>query len=701
MNIAIACLFSAVSLLRPEGSNLVFKALCEGGEKFQCVEFHPDVHDFTPYDRCALDYLYLGEDGEPIHYFFVGATEVFGKHDVLASRRIISAGAGRWVFRLCNWPKCTDPTNITRIWLGKDNTAGAELLVKGMTLLKPGEPDLPPVTLTAAESARLETYLKARQERKVRGFRGPRDAFAARCRAAGLNPDPLAFGVADSMSRVRPREGFDDSVVRAADRAALSLAKGEREAVQVLAMPTRADVAGLQLVCAGVTDGVTVSCAPMGYVLTRDQPGYAIGFERDGKRVITPVGVGWWPDPILSYTNACDVAKDDVQSFWVGASASAGAKAGTRHLRLVFRTASSGEEVFSLPLDVTVHGFAVPRTSPLPILTAFNPRPVGAQYAAVKDDPEAPCNLWKRARDAWGDFLADHYLMMDDIYSRDFRYLDQLKRMKAQGRLGAYSLGYFNPAFGDGGAWKGTHLKDYRRNVAAAKEAGILDQAWFYGADEVTSNHLQAVDLAAGFLHAEFPGIPVLTTAQDWTHGTVVRNADAFCPYTEMFVRHADAIPAARAAGRRVWWYFCNQPTAPWANMLVECAPIEARLLMGAMTARERPDGFLYYELAIWNARRPITGGPFTDWEPVTVPRFHGDGSWVCCGPDGVPLSTQRFENFRDGLEDLAYVKLAEARYGKRVKVPQDIMRSMTDFTDDAAKVRRWRDALVRAISGY
>ena len=129
----------------------------------------------------------------------------------------------------------------------------------------------------------------------------------------------------------------------------------------------------------------------------------------------------------------------------------------------------------------------------------------------------------------------------------------------------------------------------------------------------------------------------------------------------------------------------------------MECQPIEPRLLMGAMTARERPDGFLYWEIAYWNSPRPVTGGPFTDWD-CTRCRFHGDGCWTCCGPDGIPLSTQRLENFRDGLEDFAYVKLVEAKYGRTVKVPERIMRSMTDYTDDPKDVRRWRSQMAEAL---
>ena len=94
----------------------------------------------------------------------------------------------------------------------------------------------------------------------------------------------------------------------------------------------------------------------------------------------------------------------------------------------------------------------------------------------------------------------------------------------------------------------------------------------------------------------------------------------------------------------------------------------------------------------------PITSGPFTSWSPEGWGDYAGDGNIVACGPGGRPLSTQRLENFRDGLEDFAYVKLVEAKYGRTVKVPEAIMRSMTDYTDDPADVRKWRSQMAEAL---
>ena len=154
--------------------------------------------------------------------------------------------------------------------------------------------------------------------------------------------------------------------------------------------------------------------------------------------------------------------------------------------------------------------------------------------------------------------------------------------------------------------------------------------------------------------------------------------------------------------------------------MFIECPAIEGRVLMGAETTRQRPDGFLYYQITIWNSPRCITSGPFTDWDPRSWTRYHGDGSWTCVGPDGKPLPTVRLENFRDGLEDFAYALELERKLKARtggsqlvatasddawvrkakelLAVPGDVMQSMTQFTGDPDAVLRWRDAMADLI---
>ena len=138
---------------------------------------------------------------------------------------------------------------------------------------------------------------------------------------------------------------------------------------------------------------------------------------------------------------------------------------------------------------------------------------------------------------------------------------------------------------------------------------------------------------------------------------------------------------------------------------------------MGAQAVRMRPDGFLYYQLSVWNSRRCITSGPFTTWDPRSWMTYHGDGAWTCVGPGGRPLPTIRLENFRDGLEDYAYAKILEAKLLKaeqsmpkgklsdwirRAKaalaVPCEVMDSLINYTDDSSVLYRWRNEMADLI---
>jgi hypothetical protein len=209
-----------------------------------------------------------------------------------------------------------------------------------------------------------------------------------------------------------------------------------------------------------------------------------------------------------------------------------------------------------------------------------------------------------------------------------------------------------------------------------------------------------------------------MTTSYDGSYGldSVAKSVDAWCPLTPS-LNPAQAAQA-RAAGKMVWWYICCGPHHPFANWFVEYPALDARLLMGAMTARQRPDGFLYYSLTIWNQNQPIEKGPFTDWNPVSWTTYDGDGSLLCSGPGGKPVPTIRLENYRDGLEDFAYVAILEEitrRYHARpslsdaqrrwladaeaaAPVPPAVVTDMTHFTSDPAALYAWRNKLGELI---
>jgi hypothetical protein len=254
-----------------------------------------------------------------------------------------------------------------------------------------------------------------------------------------------------------------------------------------------------------------------------------------------------------------------------------------------------------------------------------------------------------------------------------------------------------------------------------AKRHGIADKAYLYGFDERTREHFPMLQRIAAGLKKRFPELLLMTTSYDHSFGleSGVTDMGAWVPLTPRY----DPVKAARVRqrGTQVWWYICCSPHHPYANWFIEYPAIETRLLMGAMAAKYRPDGFLYYAITRWpNNNKPIEAGPFTAWNPASYKTYNGDGSILCPGPGGRPLATIRLENFRDGLEDYAYVRILEATINAKqsasktgwtdrdkawvrearslLSVPQELVKDMSHFTNDPQAVYRYRRRVARAI---
>jgi hypothetical protein len=537
----------------------------------------------------------------------------------------------------------------------------------------------------------------------------------------------LSVGFATSMEKILPRAGQPSLTVT--DRLAVSLARNEAESLQVLVLPWESDLRQVQV---RVTDlrgsgrarfaAANTDAAPVGYVETKSVPPYGSSH------------VGWWPDPILGFMDAADIAEGDLQAFWVRLRAPKDQPPGLYRGRL--EVLVEGKPAFAFPLQVRVHPFALPDASPLPLAITFGPE--HNVIPATKDAQEAwrqsadyPINAWKRHRLEWGDFLADYYITYDSLYAygpqqRTIPDFEVLQRLHDQGRLGWFNLGYYGilgESPEDAEAWDKANLGRILPAYERAKELGLLDHAYIYGCDEHPPEMFAGVERAAARLKEKCPGVPVMTTTYDHSFGlgSVIKSMEAFCPLTPSF--NPDLAAESRTAGHQVWWYICCGPHHPYPNMFVEYPAIEGRLLMGALTAKYRPDGFLYYQISIWNSQKPITSGPFTDWDPRSWTTYHGDGSWTCVGPDGTPLPTIRLENFRDGLEDYAYHRLLEATIAKveagdrepgagtaertawlagakaLLEVPPAVAKSLTEYTSDPAAVYAWRERLAEAIA--
>lgn len=710
----------------------------KGDYAWPAFTLSPAVRDWSGYDRLVFDVVNLGGAGDIISLRVAGPD---GKTDLGLARSmpLPAWGWSQWTVDLRYWPKEANPTNITRVYLYTHCPQDAHVFFDRFVLLKPGEPLPAAPKFDAKSAAAIRAGRKAYISRTAERRRAFLDSLAAANAAAGVKPDGFLVGQASSMDGVRPKDTFS---TRGPGNMSLRLARNECEALQVLVTPTAGDLkdvavrvsplklkvpAWKRFACAVHLPADAVKVSVMGYVETKERPRYPVGYNVPTNaapgyvRLTKRAPIGWWPDPILDFLGSCDVSDGDVQSFWVEVHAPADAVPGVYEGRVT--VSAKGRRDASFPFSVRIDGFDIPKTPPMPIFVAFSPsvyvRPDqhGARdrelAAKAKAKPDSPINLWKARRFEWGDFLADHFVTMMPIYQHggELPY-DVWDRLKAQGRMGLYNLCYFSPQAVDEPERKNwTRWSDWvvsvlEKRLEEAKAHGLERNCIFYCCDETRPDRFPQIDAMLAKFKGRFPQLPIATTAYDNLFGTGehLRQMDIFIPQTVKFDR--DMAEKSRALGHKVWWYYACDQKAPYANSFTESQPIEQRLLMGAKAAKWRPDGFLYYQMAYFNSLDCITSGPYTAWSPRSWWNEHGDATWVAVGPGGRPLSTQRFENFRDGLEDLWYAELLRrkleaspdapwaARARELLAVPRSVVDSLQNYTDSADSLYGWRNAI-------
>lgn len=267
---------------------------------------------------------------------------------------------------------------------------------------------------------------------------------------------------------------------------------------------------------------------------------------------------------------------------------------------------------------------------------------------------------------------------------------------------------------------------------AHLREKGWLDYAYVYWFDEPEPDDYEFVMNGFRKLKEAAPGINRMLTEQ--MEPELIGGPNIWCPVSHNY--DYDKARARQAAGDTIWWYVCTGPKAPYATLFIDHPATELRVWLW-QTWERSIEGVLIWQTNYWHSKEAYPDAPQNPYEdpmgwttgystPVGTKRpwGNGDGRFIyppLAAADGQPeapvfddpVSSIRLEMLRDGIEDYEYCvilsdllgkcknKLTEEElttYRRLLEVPDDITKSMTEFTWDPEPIETHREAVARAI---
>jgi len=232
-------------------------------------------------------------------------------------------------------------------------------------------------------------------------------------------------------------------------------------------------------------------------------------------------------------------------------------------------------------------------------------------------------------------------------------------------------------------------------------------------------------------IHAAAPGIRRMLTKEP--EPELDGHVDIWCGLTPEWT--PGKVQARRAAGQEVWWYICCGPSAPYLTEFIDHPGTELRLWPW-QSWQYGVQGILIWATTYWTSGSafppPKVQDPWTDpmsyvsdydSKPGDIGYWgNGDGRFLyppravtngapCLEP---PVTSFRWENLRDGMEDYEYLWLLQQAMAKNrdsgkhaslireaaevLRVPADISRDTRSFTTDPRLILAHRDRVARLI---
>lgn len=460
-------------------------------------------------------------------------------------------------------------------------------------------------------------------------------------------------GVVTSMQKVLKYAPYLGDI---GNSAAIEMAGNEHEGVQVV-------VVGLEKALKGVRVSVSDLKSDDGDVLSRDAISvYPVGYINTVDPLYPVDHVGWWPDPLMK-DEFVDVEVGANQSFWIDVHAMAGTEAGTYKGDITVKPTNS--KAVKVGFEVKVWGFEIPHRGKFKVIGRFAKNELKKFYGWKK--------VPKDIELAWNLFQVEHRYNPSDMYATDVTPdgevleaclkagLNSVVVMNISQLLERDELKTYQPMSGE---LKKRVAGQLRRTAGILKKYDALDTGYIFGFDEY-SNVQRYPFLAEVFGFAKSI-VPEFKTAATISTPPLDKLAPAIDAWIPLLGRKIDHIYGAKNDDAEMFFYIYGTPKHPFPNGAVLDYPAIDGRMMYWLAAKHDWTGFLHWLVNGFGANsKTEKRWPEVDWIPYSDSRYskrNGEGYLIYPGPDGSPLSSIRFENIRDGIEDWEMIRMLKDR---------------------------------------
>lgn len=468
--------------------------------------------------------------------------------------------------------------------------------------------------------------------------------------------DPYGIALTHSIIKLRRDSLFPMPLN---DKIEISLARNEYESFQLAILPFGSDLKNITLDVGDLTN-------KNGDIISKKNVEICyVDYNKIDWQADYVAEKGWHPDPLIPVKNGVNIGAGDVcRSFWITVYAPTGTKPGEYSAAIAIR--ADGTKEITADIKCRVWDFELPVVSHLKthswdeieyyrdfynldefppewyqrfcgllLKNRFNPGSAGVNYVSQKPDSKGEYDF-SRVEKILG-YCIDHGLTRFSII--------QMKK-------GLYTPEEAEEAYKFAGAY-----------VKFLRTKGWLDKALVELWDEPTDLEWPYIKERAERLKKIDPDLRLQLFAEGGPYDFWDKSTDKYGLNNLINIWAPVNIiesPETQAKGGEIWTYFCTLARECAPNFYIECPAIYQRSIawycwMYGVNGFEHWSSN-YFWRNVHKGSPMEQKWPNVPWDSRTYYYFNGEGQLLYPGPDGVPYSSIRLENFRDGMEDYEYL---------------------------------------------